>query len=83
MNQPKQVKRQSLMIPNVLIGDHMIESRGWEHDTYWIYLKPGYICLSTETHSISESSTGEAIDRLKDVVTCDCEECKELLKKAL
>lgn len=46
-------------------------------DGYWIELQPGWRVMG-DAHGIVESTKAAARARLKDVVRCDCNECKAL-----
>jgi hypothetical protein len=44
-------------------------------DGYWIELKPGWR-MPGDAHGIVENTKREAKARLKDVVKCDCQDCR-------
>ena len=44
-------------------------------DGIFIYLI-GHICPGTEAHSVHGHSVTEVMQRFRDAVPCDCEDCK-------
>ena len=56
-----------------------IESEHRDSDGYWIDLRPGWI-VRGDAHGIVEDSKKAAYAKLRQVVPCDCEECRNLVK---
>ena len=54
-----------------------ISDESWNDDGYWVYLKPGWICSSSETHCVHEWDMADLKSAFRDVVVCDCEDCKK------
>ena len=46
-------------------------------DGYWVYLKPGWICSSSETHCVHEWNMRDLLSAFRDVAPCDCEDCRK------
>lgn len=53
----------------------VIESEGQEDDTYWIYLRPGFIVAEAGAHQIAEDTKRQARAKLAGIERCSCAEC--------
>ena len=57
--------------------DARIESEYKDSDGYWINLKSGWILPGEWTHGIVENTKRQAHRKLRQVVPCDCAECRK------
>ena len=61
--------------------DHLVKERVDEYldqdrDGHWYYMKPGWRCLRSDTHTVHEDTHEEATAALIQAVRCGCEQCR-------
>ncbi len=66
---PASLRRFSSLIESV--EDDRKNQNGW-----WVYLKNGYICTSSETHQIHEDTLSVCASILtSEIAPCQCSDC--------
>lgn len=55
--------------------EDLIEEQYRDSDGYWIYLKRGWR-IPGDAHGIVEDTKREALSKLRNVVPCDCDDCR-------
>lgn len=50
-------------------------------DGYWVYLAPGFCNGDLGSHIVHEDSPSKCAKAMIDVMPCDCDSCKSILKR--
>ena len=69
-----------MAIPKTILKDGRIQEISDERgggDGIWVYLKPGFINIESETHMIHEDSWKEVIAMRGFIKPCTCEDCQK------
>lgn len=59
-----------------LVEERVDEYRDEGRDGHWYYMKPGWRCRRSDTHTVHEDTQEEAIAALIQAVRCDCDQCR-------